>query len=231
MSWLPSLTTDLVEWWEFEEAGGATRIGSHNESTAVLVGTVGRSALAPANLEYSLDFNAGLVTNYLRADHTRFLFTGDFTINVWFRQYAANAQRWCGNHSVAGNTGYTVGQINAGDALSTNIGNVEVSGGSFSAVTTWTMLTYTLLNGNHVDIYKNGNTTPIFTSGYPGANAAATDAFFIGRGPSGIPVRGYMAQLAVWHKIISAAQLTALYGAGGGLHWPEDHVPSNLTII
>jgi len=233
MAWLDSLKTGLVEWWELNENGGA-RTGIHAGTVLSQGGTVNRSALAPANLLYSADFSGNNSANYLATAHARMMFTGSVSINAWVRQDALDATRaYASNRDSASDLGYGIGHNATGNRLAVGVGNQFITNAScvFTDINTWMMITGVLLNGVNFYIYKNGNATPCHQVSTTQTLDAATSGFYVGRAPIGQPTDGYIAQVAVWNKVLTTTEIAALYGSGSGLQYIGDHIPSNQSII
>lgn len=232
------LKTNLIAWWELDEASG-NRADSHTNALTLTdvntvtsntgVGGVGTAALfASPNTEY-----------LFRADGTEISMGDlDFTIAGWFYLTAdpgADAWVFCKGPAVSLPTvAYGLVFNNTNNLMRFSVGNGTTSG-SITATTVGTPADATwyffcaqhdsVANTIHLQI----NTTAQTPVSYAGGSYDEGEILTLGR-QGALAVNywhGRMAKIAIWKSaagaggVLSAAQITALYNGGAGLSYAQ----------
>ena len=178
---------------------------------------------------YSLDFDGTddyLATTYQYASATQ------FTYSFWIKTTDTGSSHWIGN-SLSGGYDTRCHFGTKGGAYYILLGNssnqYQVSNaGSASAVTdgNWHHMVFQWdgTNTNGVNLYVDGNTTPVFTYTSTQASVASTAAlkWGIGWGGSFYAYDGLMDEAAIWESILTTSDITTLYNSG---------VPGDITTL
>lgn len=178
---------------------------------------------------YSLSFDGTddyLATGYQYASATQ------FTYSFWIKTTDTGSSHWIGNSLSGGADTRAHFGTKAGSyyfLLGNSTNQYQVSNaGSASGVTdgNWHHLVFQWdgTNTNGVNLYVDGNTTPVFTYTSTQASVASTAAlkWGIGWGGSFYAYDGLMDEAAIWESILTTSDITTLYNSG---------VPGDITTL
>lgn len=225
-----ALTTNLVSFWELEAASG-TRVDStgtgndltDNNTVTQAAGRVGNSAQFTAtNLEYLSHSDAASLDP---GDN-------DFSFIAWAylnSKPITPMSILTKSNTVGDNRGYYL-LWSASDVFTfslstdgTSAGTTDLSATTFGApsLSTWYMIAVTYNAGtNTLSIGVNGGTMD--TASVSPGPFDGTASFLIGAYGQSVPVfywDGRIDQVGLWSRVISGAEITALYNAGSGLSY------------
>lgn len=224
------LLTNLISYWKMDESSD-NRSDSHASNTLTDINTV-TSATGKINLAASFAVSN---SELLRGPTLGGLDFGDedFTFSVWVKINTKGANRgiYAKSDSPNSQKSYFLTFHNGADTFraffasnadgSTFITIDSANFGSPSTGTFYHVVVYHDSVNNEIGIIVNDGTpdTAAFTTG---VNQQTTDAFVIGmNGWSGVagdnPFDGEIDEVGVWGKVLSSADITALYNSGSGL--------------
>ena len=218
-----SLATDLVSYWELEEASG-TRVDSHGSNDLTDNNTVGQ---ATGKIGNGADFerNNAEFLSIDDADQTGLDITGDFTYNFWYKPETLTTlitpfSKWNdgGNQRSILNFFYENGDLRI--YLSTN-GSSSVSRLWNTSVTngTWSMITicYAASAGS-ISLYED-NVLNSTKTGYPTSIYNSSAPFRIGSYNPTSPhtLDGVVDEFGIWTRVITSTERANLYNSGDGL--------------
>ena len=218
-----SLATDLVSYWELEEASG-TRVDSHGSNDLADIDTV---AQGTGKIGNCADMNGSSeklrITN---ASQTGLDITDDISIAGWVKwdtqdnssQYVI-ASKW---HSISGGRSYLFftqsGNLNFATSGSGNwTGNVFSEAKTFSTGTWYHLAATYDVSAGTMQLFVDGvqlgsDNTGMETSIYDG-----TADFTIGADHSTSYTDGQFDEVGVWNKALTSTEVTALYNSGDGI--------------
>jgi len=218
-----SLLTSIVSYWKLDEASG-NALDAHGSNT--LTETSGTIAAATGIISGARDFELG-DTEYFNIADNADLSTGDidFTITVWVNlesrlSYMGIVTKWStdGNreYALAYNTSqgfYFFVTTNGFSATSaqvqaTTFGNP--SAGVWCFVVVWHDATANTLN-----ICVNDGT--VDSVSHSGGVANSAGPFQIGAQGGGSYFDGMIDEVGLWKRVLTSAEITALYNGGAGL--------------
>jgi hypothetical protein len=231
----PTLTTNLVSYWKFDEASTS---GSAADSA-------GSNTLTNVN---SATFSTGKINNAANMVHSSSQYfsiadgsqtgldiTGDMTINAWvnfptplaasevigFVSKCDNSSRaWCSIFSNNGsNDTFTLAVSSNGTS---NSQDTVVFSSPF-ATGTWYMLTVVYhASAGTFNVYRNGSLegtgTGLFNSIFSG-----TAEFRVGWDNNPSPTDGFngsMDEVGIWSRALSGSEVSQLYNSGSGIQYP-----------
>jgi hypothetical protein len=209
-----TLTSGLVSYWKLNEESGdrADSVGSNtltdNNTVASATGMRGNAAsFVSANTEYlSGTTPPAFVTGTAR------------TLSCWAKQTGAGITIWGVQDSAGGadrraaiNTAGT--DPNKTVAIYGNAGALNATSAGFHSLGDWLFLVYTYDETTH-KVYANGN--EIISAA--AADGGSTTGFFVANSAAG-PFDGLIDEIGYWSRVLTAAELTALYNAGDGLFY------------
>jgi hypothetical protein len=220
-----SLLTDLVSYWKLDEASG-NATDSHGANTLTDTNTV---TTAAGKQGTARQFTAASTEYFTIADNTD-LSTGDidFTIAAWaYLDSSLTAEgivgKWTGG-SLEYWLGYVGGSTSFAFQVSTNgSDNPSVTGPGSMMTATWYFLVAwhdSVLNTINIQVNDGTVVSVAHTAGVFNGTAA----FRIGYDGTW-PMSGRVDEVGFWKKVLSAAERTALYGAGSGAAYPFTGLP------
>ena len=222
-SFLPlniGLLNGVKAYWKLDEASGNPADSSGNGITLTNTGVT---------------FGAGKISNCaIFAGGTSKLtcavpinFNSNFTVAFWVYISTSGVNNWFLNFG-----GYGDGTNGAISLLVTTINTPRwsygawftegVTGAPYSLVTsTWNHLVFQR-SGTTLNTYVNGALfgTPVTTSI---SNIPTTGTLFLGEGPeqsSSTPYSGYLDEVGIWNRVLSASEVKQLYNFNNGLPYP-----------
>lgn len=225
------LLTDLVAWWELDEASGNRSDAHTGGYTLTDVNTVGSTTgKVGANAALFVAANSEYLKRSAAENAFRFINT-DFTIAVWVKVTSNHVGDVVSNYGAVTHYGVRLTRVNAathplgyeGFALYMSDNGIDETGiynstDTLGALSTWMLIIATyqydpVLNQGTVRLYKNGSTqvgsgTPV---GKPNQDCGI---FCLGASDlAGSPARYYdgaLDQPRVWNRILTAAEMDAL---------------------
>lgn len=232
---MPSISlTDLVSYWELNEASG-TRNDSHGTNHLTDFGSTGSASGKAGN---AADFEVFSV-NYLR--HASVDVVGGFTASFWF-----NAESFNGNYrglfsrddNPATPRHQTTVYLTPSDKLACYIAtgdgldggaapNFDGSGSTVFATATWYHIVCTYDAANGLIGYVNGsveatgaiNRGAILSS--PGLFALGKDILGESIGGADRYYDGLIDEVALWERAITSSEVTWLYNSGNGRSYAD----------
>lgn len=224
----PDILTDLVALWQDGDTVDVT--GRGNDLSAYGGFSVTASTLAGFDSVWTFDG----IDGYLSRESTTDLQLGgtDFTRAVWVKQTDNNNY-----HSLyyKGTAGFGTIEHNLllanGDALY-YVDNSEVNG--YTETTDWTLyvVTVTAEDGEGyrtVKIYDNG--IVVFESYQAWAILQSTNDFYVAISNNLSPLKGSIAQLAIYKRALTQEQITYLYNGGDGRLIDVVSTPRNIAAV
>ncbi|OHA29600.1 MAG: hypothetical protein A3G52_00705 [Candidatus Taylorbacteria bacterium RIFCSPLOWO2_12_FULL_43_20] len=217
----------LVLHYSFDEGSGSLITdlsGSGNDTTlsgttAWVTGKVGSSALDLGSVDNLVDSGSEVIG------------TNPFTICMWVYPHALSAN----NSYFAYNSGHTFGGgillyviTNNRIKLSTINGTITSNNNAVSLVT-WTHICTTRDPSNNGNLYANGQLTgtPNVDLGTP--TIGSENLIFGNRAGGGRSFKGYLDDVRVYNRALSASEIGELYALGGGTPPPSDTTPPSIS--
>lgn len=224
-----SISDNLVSYYKLDESSGnaADSVGGNTlTNTGTLTYDAGKinngavfSSTGPKYLSIADASQSGLDI------------TGDLSVCYWANLNVVNTyQHHIAKHDVVSNFGYLFGLTNAGElrVIISSDGTTQTIGHSTTTIsaTTWTFICQTYdASAGTVKFYKNGayltgeDVTDLPTSIRNNTAPFSLGLCFNGGSPLE-PMNGMMDEVGIWNKILSSAEITALYNSGAGLQYP-----------
>jgi prepilin-type N-terminal cleavage/methylation domain-containing protein len=198
-------TTGLVGYWPLDEGTGTVaNDASGNSNTGAATGNLpyyapGKVGPYAGNFDGSTDY-VNITNNNLQN-----VPSGDWTVSVW-----ANIQVFYHDAGlVIFNDAGLVESLGKIAILQSD--NVAADSNSFPALNTWT----------HIAIVKSGGTYNIYFNGAVNNGSLSSDTgwglgnqYYIGRGYSNKKFTGFIDDVRIYSRALSAAEIQALYNAG-----------------
>lgn len=210
------LLTDLISFWELEEASG-TRNDAHgtnhltdNNTVTQAAGKVGNAGqFTAANSEYlSATDNASLRVG-----------SGDFTFCCWAKLDTLSAfntllakyssDYWLYLNSAAG----------TGARLRITSGTEAQGGGTVTTATWYFVVGWRDNAAQTLNVQLNNGTVGSIASATPPTDTAS--AFRIGARSPDLYFDGQIDQVAMWKRVLTTAERTWLYNAGSGRSYAD----------
>jgi hypothetical protein len=223
-------TFNPIGWWRMGDNDSGTGTTVTDQGSGGNDGTLTNSPTfvqgvpsvpAAYSNTYSLDFDGTddyLATTYQYGSATQ------FTYSFWIKTTDTGNSHWIGN-SLSGGYDTRCHFGTKGGAYFITLGNSSAqyavgNAGSASAVTdgNWHHMVFQWdgTNTNGVNLYVDGNTTPVFTYTSNRASNASTAALKWGIGWGGAfwAYDGLMDEAALFESILSTSDITTLYNSG-----------------
>lgn len=240
---MSSLQTSLISWHEFNETSGGTIADSHGTHTGTNTGAeLSQSANSGTGTSYH--FNEGR-NNYAMYDTYNDVFDGTnsiITVACWVKlDNITSTHRIFVNHAYKSdsdtralifgvndsrpritayyddNGGYhhwiaNTGAIASG-AWKLIVAEIDVSGTPAGSI---------YVNNSSISLnYAEGGTPPsVLSDTTEGANFS-TGKIYTGSDTANIGMMGYISQIVVWDKILSATERGWLYNSGNGIQYAD----------
>lgn len=227
-----SLRNGLAAYWRLEE-GGTTRYdcsknGNHLTSNNGGTNRTGKVGLCATNLSASSQYlsiasNSTLVSSNL-----------SFTLAFWACPQLVDATtRMC----IAKTTGFTTfdyyslydnsanGFVFAVSTNGTSAQRVVVAQGSSISANTWYFVVcwYDSV-GKTINIkVNNGTTQTVNDAGGIFYGSSPLALFATGDGVTSHYMNGALDEVGIWHRVLTASEITFLYNSGAGTHFPWAH--------
>jgi hypothetical protein len=230
-----TLPTNLVSYWELEEASG-TRVDSHGSNDLTDTNTVGQATGIQGN---SADFES---TNSERleiadASQTGLDISPDISISMWIKPESLPSSgagySLCGKYRGAGGARqYVLSYDNSagtyrftwrtssdGTAVNTDTIDYTMTAGTWYHVAL-------IHDSGTATLYINGSSQGTFT-GYATTIVNGSEEFALGYCED---VAGYydglMDEVGIWSKALTSGEVTDLYNSGAGLPYLEGSPPT-----
>lgn len=207
-----SLTTNLKEFYHFDEASG-NRSGINGTIDLNETGSVGSDSGV-----CGLGLNALEISNsdYLTPSTTSpldFALGDNFSISFWMKVYPSSA----GYQFVLGNSGLYFGfYVNGSNQAQlefyiAGIGPIFNISNAFSPDSSWKHVAMTVDRSTGVNVYLDGtliysNATSTFSN-----PAAITTIGHYNNVGTNTPINGVLDELGIWSKVLTAGEVTKLY--------------------
>lgn len=228
------LSTNLVSFWELEEASG-TRVDSHTSGNDLTdINTVGTAAGIQGQ---AADFES-TNTEYLEiidTAQTGLSISGDLTIAGWIKLESlpgTGAEMWIANKyfGSAPRSGYGFSVSNRSGNYHLNF-RAATAGAGFSTVdsttngittATWYHVAAALdVSADTVDFYVNGSSwgTDSLSSTLGGSVNTGANTFRVGGQPgtTAETIDGIIDDLGIWSRKLSSSEISELYNSGTGI--------------
>lgn len=211
-----NLPPGLISYWNLDETGNNVS-DSADSNHGTVVGTVGS---VPGKIGNARSFNGTNSSNITIGDKDNLDLT-NFTIAGWFQRTGACAFDTCPIFSKgqSASTGYSLevssadgrARLNIKDGLNVGIGSSVLSSNS------WNHIAGTI-DGSRIKVYVNGaldadvaqTQVPDFWNNIPariGTRNSNAD----------VTANGYIDELGVWNRALSASEIASLYNLGSGV--------------
>lgn len=214
----PALLTNLVAWWKLNEASG-TRINSVVANNALDLTPMNSPGTATGKIGNGVDFTSG--NQYLTCSDNALLNplgNGDFSIHFWVKFDATPQYYLFGQGS--GNYNLVIGIFSSTVQVSLNSGGGGGANFAYSMTSgVWHNVVATVnRTGNNTSFYVDG--VPIYTLGNAFYGPVYGGPLIVGNYAGGTLLYapdGIMDEVAYWNRVLSPADVTALYNGGAGL--------------
>ena len=226
-----SLATDLVSYWELEEASG-TRVDSHGSNDLTDNNTVGQGT---GIIGDGADFERTNTDEYLSYNDTGGVFnpSGDFSISLWYK-LESTGNACLVDYGNDASSGWLI-QDEASNRIfvrrDTTTGNKDVTY-THTQDTSWHHLVVVSDQGSTLKIYYDGTERSSIANG--GTGDGTTGEFKIGALLNGASyvneMDGVIDEVGFWSRALSASDVTALYNSGAGLPY-EAAAPTNTYSL
>lgn len=220
------LKQSLVAHWRLEEAAGATRADSVGTNNLTDVGTVAQTTGKIGNGINVYSSDAKYLTAVDSDCPNLSMGDVDFTIAAWVQLYATPASSFYAvskGLNGANNNEYILGFNGATQlyafivANNTNSTTVNASDFGLPPTSTWAFVVAwhdSVLNTINICV-NNGTVNSVARTG---GSYDSTNAFNIGGINSGSVLwNGLIDEVSVWRRVLTAAEIAALYNGGNGL--------------
>lgn len=219
-----ALTDGLTNYWKLDESSGnaSDSVGS---TTLTNVGTVTYAAALINNGAY-LNTSSKQLENTSNLTAT----TGDFSVQMWVKCDAEISSGFYGFGEFGNNTtdvrywflynynGGTRQLIFTRDRVGSTQTDVTYT---VALGTGWNQLVGTF-SGSTVTLYTNGTSRNTGSSSGDGTSNNANPGVFLGEIPrfGGLTANGYVDEVGIWNRAITADEVSQLYNSGAGLEYP-----------
>ena len=220
------IKTDLVAWYDLEEASG-TRSDAHTNSLDL---TVNGSGIGSATGQVGDAVNktlAGTESLY-HADDALFDITGDMTIAGWMNFSSATdnfalAGKWLGSGNqrsylvYKGNGATSINLLVSGDG-STN--DLSLASGSLS-LNTWYFIVAKVVAGGTSTLYVDNSSVATGTAPSSIYNSSARFELFSFNTGTISTKQGLIDSLGIWNRALSSSEITTLWNSGSGVAYAD----------
>lgn len=228
-----TLTTNLVSYWELEEASG-TRVDSHgaNDLSESGTGGVGQVSGAQGN---AADFEAG-DSDYLSitdASQSGLDLTGDVSVSFWITpesQPATNSQYSIVSkyNSATANRSYDFAYRDVSSTKyfrfvstttgSTNFNILDVAYTMSNATTYHVVMTFDA-SAATMELWVNGSSQGTATGSFTSIYNGSSDFRISGLGNSTSFFDGVLDEVGIWSKVLTSSEISDLYNSGTPLEY------------
>lgn len=221
-----TLPTNLVSFWEFEEASG-----TRNDSTATAAHLTDVNTVASATgiQGTGADFEDANTNERLTVSSASLRLTGDISINLWVN-FETTGLMWLVDQKCESGKDYSTYALYYDGAGSlkcrtTNGTTTSLQDDSVSwtpSTATWYNLCWTRTSSSgDLKFYVNGSQQGTTQAGYVGALSTGAFEFQLGLYKDQVSnyraFDGIMDQVGVWSKVLTGTEITDLYNGGAGL--------------
>jgi len=216
-----SLATDLVSYWELEEASG-TRVDSHGSNDLADVNTV---ASATGIQGEGADFVPSNSERLSRNSVSDLYTSGNWSTSLWFKPGTASAGQCLISYSDSGDSATFLHLFILSSKLyvrrqfaSGSLQWVDVTGSTTLSNGTWYHIVVTFDTTDRMRIYLNSSQDG-FNSNTTGNPVSLTRKFDIGmrNRPADFFTDGVIDEVGWWHKALSTSEISDLYNSGAGI--------------
>jgi hypothetical protein len=202
----PDVTDSLLGWWKFDEGTGTNAADSSGNGNPATL-SAGAAWLNPGKIgPYAL--NCGSAAGY--ASTGCGTGTGDISVSFWIqltvsasKTFIANNKFAIYNHGPGFSPPYALGVTSDGSSTSAD------STSAISADSLWHHIVVTRTSTGTTHIYlDNVDAAGALSSGTPVAQGTALK---IGADDSLSPMNGYMDDVRVYNRILTAAEVTTIF--------------------
>lgn len=220
------LLTDLVSWWSMDEASG-TRADSHGSHDLTDNNTVGQTTGVVSN---AASFVAANNESLSLGHHSDFVIGDtDFTLVFWANLNASgdNPSTVVGKRdtSFGSNDGWNIGggatrhslafTARSADGLS----NVSTSTVALGA-DTWGFVIAEYNSATDTISLEANRGTPVTASLTGGGNPSDVADLVIGGVSTVNNIQGFVDEVAIWRRLLTADEKDRLYNSGSGMAYP-----------
>ena len=233
--WTESLNVNIISWWKSDDnttTGSVWSNDSLQRNNVSISGTITTGVNCLLNECYL--FGGGNLVGEANDDEFNFG-SGDFTINMWFNTTAVGGS--FGNNLIDYGDGTGAGSLwkiyEQGNTKIMAGAYVDSNGNFVKAIQSTNdglkkMVTF-IRDGSTLRLYINGtqdNTTSVSGS----LNDDATAVFKIGT-DSFSPFAGYIDDVGIWNRSLSAGEVSDLYNGGTGIIFTNVFVQPPVVTI
>lgn len=216
-SYGPGLLSSLAAYWNLEEASGA-RLDSVAGLSLTDTNTVTQAAGIQGNAAQFVSANSEHLTTADEA--TMRVGSASFTLALWLYPDTGAQTAWPLNKYSA-NTGYSV-QLSGGGVVFI-IGaavNTTLTSGLSPATTAWSFLVI-WVDAAAALVCAQMNNGAVASTALVNPQVDGTGGFFLGsRSATQLFFNGRMDEVALWKRVLTAGERTALYASGNGRTYP-----------
>lgn len=228
-----ALTDSEISYWKADESSG-NAADSIASNTLTNNGTAGYVA---ALINNGFDLGSANVSKYFNnATNFGIAGTGDMSVSFWLKLTTdILASEWiffAFRSTLTADRYLQLGyQYNLGTRrLNLNAANAFGTSNLTMGTSDWYFFVITRASGS-VNVYLNGNSTPVITVAQSTATAGQNYLAFGNDGGSFGYVSGVFDELSIWSRAITTTEISTLYNSGAGLQYPFAAGPSNLKSL
>lgn len=230
-----SLATDLVSYWELEEASG-TRVDSHGSNDLTDNNTVGQATGIQGNgADFESTNSESLSITHASQTGLDFGNAQDFSIQMWIKPESSTDFYTV----MKGNSGASGKWYSLGGGIVTGQFSFLVDNGTnarFVSASSYTPGNWYhvvgVRDGTTLRLYVNGSSVGTYTNTDVDDDLSNTSTFYIGRHNStGRFTDGVVDEVGIWSRALSASDVTALYNSGAGLPYEATASTRRIFVI
>lgn len=214
-----SLATNLVSYWEMEEASG-TRVDSHASADLTDNNTVGQGTGIQGNCADLESTNS----EYFSVTDSTLAIANNFSVSLWFKQESASTQvlfeKGDGSDPNVNYRGYVTagGDVNFSCIVSGSFVTAQTSSTPVSIGNWYHFVGVKRSSGTGIELYLNGSSVATGSGTGAAVNNTAHE-FKIGgrRSPINLPWDGLIDEFGIWSRVLSTSDISTLYNSGAGI--------------
>lgn len=220
-----TLPTNLVSYWELEEASG-TRVDSHGSNDLTDNNTVTQGT---GKIGYGADFERANSEYLNKSDNVSLSITGDMSLSLWVKiesQVSAGTVEYnlCSKYLPSTNRSWGFAYIHNGgtyalQVITSSTGSTIKYGNITQTLTpgSWHHIVYLYdASASSIEIYVDGSSIgtigSLTSSLYDG-----TAAFELGAQNGSYTLDGVLDEVGLWSKKLSGSEISDLYNSGSGI--------------
>lgn len=219
---LTNIKNSLVACWEFDDTSNVTCYDKHSSIAMSYGSGVSFNTVAPSGFLRSVSLN-GSTGSYIRSNNNNVIpNTTDITVTLWFRSSAVENGNSITLWSIEGAYTCYLDTLNLGGMRVSFSGSMTgtVDIGHYYANDTWHFFAATN-NGTTTYVYLNGTQVATYSNTRYNLDSLTRQTAVGARfdGSVQYACAGQYAQFAVWSRVLTTSEITALYSSNRGVRY------------